>query len=773
MPTRPSNRAGRLFRPNRLLNWLGWSGAVWLATSAFAQFLPLLSVAGYEFATLQSLLVAFIGGPRLLSRWSDLPTGGDTTDVSGRWWDGQRDLASLMACASALSLLNMLRVTNCDVQGGALYVAVLGFGAIPWASAVALVVSRFVKKRRLLAYLSAVFLSLGCSLAWIALQPAITFYNPWMGWFAGSIYDEALHGMPVHMLFRAWTTLWALLLVSLVVLSAGRSVVWARLFWAAALCLFAIWMYRGELGLERSRGWVRHALGGHSVTEHFDVYYDAAATSPNELAQLLYDHEARYTELRDYFEVEPGRRLVSFVYDSPDQKGAMMGGRRTLVAKIWLGEMHILWDGPGDEMLGHEMAHLFLRNDGTGPLSLATVGGLLPLMALVEGAASAAAWGADDLDDHAWSAAMYELELGGSVASILGPSGFWSQPSGRAYTLTGSFVRWLIDTYGASDFRRMYGYGEFEAVYGKTLEELESEWRTFLTGYSLDQSMLEVARFRFDRPSIFGRRCARSISARFAEANDFLTRRELEDARRCYTQIMEWDPDNLLYRLQIAERFLDAGLPDDALELVHVVAVDERAGRVNRLRASELMADAAWLRGDYEAAAAVYAEQLGQTVLPGDRRRLYLKLLSTERCATDASHCRVWQRALVSRPATPVVAQVAELLPHALGQDAPAIWLVALRLYDTDSPEFRRWMQLFLLTSEPAFVGPEFRLHGLRLLASHAWREGAFDQACETWSDLLEEAPPGTGYAIDASLWVGRCRRPERPALDLDAYAME
>jgi hypothetical protein len=773
MPTPNSSETGRTANQNLILRWLGWSGALWVVVSAAAQFAPLVSVLGYEFACLQALLVTFVGGPRLLRRWARRPALASPEAAAGMWWDGQRELALLMSAATLPSLLNMLRVTNCDVQGGALYVAVLGFGAIPWASAVCLVVHHFGPAHRLALYLGTVVCSLACSLAWIALQPAITFYNPWVGWFAGSIYDEALHGMPVHLLFRVWSTLWSVVLVALVVLSVGRSVVWARRFWFSTLCLVGLWLFRGELGLERSRDWVRDALGGHAVTEHFDIFFDAQQTSPNELAQLIYDHEARYTELGEYLQVEPDRRLVSFVYSTPEQKGEMMGGRRTLVAKIWLGEMHILWDGPGDEMLGHELAHLFLRNEGTGPLSLATVGGLIPLMALVEGAASAAAWGGDDLDDHAWSAAMYELELGSSVASVLGPSGFWSQPSARAYTMTGSFVRWLIDTYGASDFRRSYGHGEFERVYGKSLEELESEWRLFLAGYSLDESMLEVARFRFDRPSIFGRRCARSIAARFAEANGFLARRDIDDARRCYIQIMRWDPDNVPYRLQIAERYLDAGLVDDAMELVAELPADERAGRVHRLRAAEMIADARWLAGDHRAAEAAYLDQRGQSVLAADRRRLHLKQLSAGRCMQDPETCLVWQRALVSRPGTALAAQVAELLPLAMAQDPAAIWLVALRLYDTDSREFGRWMRLFLESAAPEFRVPEYRLHGLRLSAAHAWRLGDFDTACERWRELLSEATPGTGYALDAALWSGRCHRPERPTLDLDADAME
>jgi hypothetical protein len=49
-----------------------------------------------------------------------------------------------------------------------------------------------------------------------------------------------------------------------------------------------------------------------------------------------------------------------------------------------------------------------------------------------------------------------------------------------AYILAGSFVGFLIEKYGLPQFRKLYESGAYEAAYGKSLAELEKEWRSTL-----------------------------------------------------------------------------------------------------------------------------------------------------------------------------------------------------------------------------------------------------------------------------------------------------
>ena len=385
----------------------------------------------------------------------------------------------------------------------------------------------------------------------MALQPDITAYDTFFGYFAGSIYDESLIGFS-----RTSGTAQR-------ALRAARPRP-ARTAADPAASIAASWSWprsavgiaqRGDLGLvdARLRG---GGAGRVRQTEHFDLYYDASHFDAERLAQLVYDHEARHAELAEFWGHEPDRRLRSYVYGDRDEKGRLMGGRRTLVAKIWLGEMHITWSGVGNTLLAHEMAHLFLKEDGTGPLDLSTAFGVVPLMAMVEGAATAAGWGGGEWDEHTWSAAMQREGVADDLADILGPFGFWSKYSHRAYTLTGSFVRYLIDTRGAEPFREAYGHGDFEGVYGESLDALTDEWEAWLAELELAEEVQTTARWHFDRPSIFGRRCARSIATRMDAGDVFVRQGRREEAIRCFEDVVVDDPTNVRLRLDVARRLV-------------------------------------------------------------------------------------------------------------------------------------------------------------------------------------------------------------------------
>jgi hypothetical protein len=49
-----------------------------------------------------------------------------------------------------------------------------------------------------------------------------------------------------------------------------------------------------------------------------------------------------------------------------------------------------------------------------------------------------------------------------------------------AYLLAGSFVGFLIEQYGLGAFRKLYEGGSYETTYGKSLDELEKEWRALI-----------------------------------------------------------------------------------------------------------------------------------------------------------------------------------------------------------------------------------------------------------------------------------------------------
>ena len=423
-----------------------------------------------------------------------VPLSGDASPAAS-WWAGLWRVALWLVVPALVLAANGLRVGACDPLLGALFwlviplpSVVLGHG-LGWLSA--LVCSGH--RGRALGLVGGLLLAtVAWFLAHLALEPPITGHHVLLGYFSGSIYDEALALPPSLLAYRA---------VQLVALAGAVALVeglWRRrqgpswpLPWRApvaaglvALTLAAAgWAGRQAwFGVDLDRETIAAQLGGRLETEHFVIYYQPQPPESLDLQRLAQDHEFRYAEMKAFFGTDPvawrrGQKIRSFVYADREQKGALMGGRRTLVAKLWLGEMHIIWRGLGDHLLAHELAHLFTASFGSGPLHLS--GGLLSVnMGLVEGAAAAADWPADEMTMHEASAALRRMGLAPDIRGLVGASGFWRQAAGRAYTLMGSFVRWLIETRGIERFKRYYATGSIGEAYGgeASAAELVAGW---------------------------------------------------------------------------------------------------------------------------------------------------------------------------------------------------------------------------------------------------------------------------------------------------------
>lgn len=277
-------RSEALTRVARSIGLPGWAA---LAAVLGAQFVPLTALLGYEFATLCGLLTVWLGVPWLIER-------------RARWWNSERvwrswfaamkPLAFASLAAAAVSALNAFRVQNCDLAGGGWIYLWLALGAVPTAGALALVsVAARPGRGAYLVALGVVLVSYVATLVFLATQPAITAYNSFFGYFAGSIYDEALQPLTTHAWFRAYTASAATSAVGLVVLRGVHRQQDRALFGIATAAAVTLFVYRGELGLERSRAYVERALGGRLETAHFEIYFDAGAVDATERRLLASD----------------------------------------------------------------------------------------------------------------------------------------------------------------------------------------------------------------------------------------------------------------------------------------------------------------------------------------------------------------------------------------------------------------------------------------------------------------------------------------------------
>ena len=714
-------------------------------------FVPLFNLLGYESAAAIGLTSGLAAAALVLDA---LRTGalrapldparaaGPLADFAARvpgWWFG------LLGPPALALALNAARVKNCDPKLGlAFWVAIPAVSVVVGAALAfgAAAVARSTAARA--ALVLAVVVADAAFLAWrLAWWPPIHGHTLLAGWFAGSLYDEAL-SLPGHLWWWRALVLSAVA-VGLLALEAAWRVRGRRplgpvpglvLLCAAALAVQARDARRHGLFLDSDT--VQRRLGAVVETPHFRIHYDPGQLGAEAVRELAADAEFRYAELGAYLGTDPvawaGRPIGAYIYPDAESQQKLMGARRTYVARPWTHEMHLRWEGEGDTGLAHELAHLFTAPFGGGPLRLATWGGVLINLGLVEGIALAADWPAEPLDAHGSSAALRRAGVAPDLRHLFDPAGFWTQPAGKAYTMMGSFVRWLVDTHGIARFQSVYRDGDFDAAYGRSVEALIAEWEGFLDAQPLSSDAVAWAVARYDRPSIWEKTCARTVAELNRKAQAAEGRQDWKTALQLRQRLRELQPKNAGQIYEIALLTARAGDRPAALALLAELGARPSLDAPLRAKVRESEADLRWEGGERAAARAAYEDCQAEAFADDTWRRLLAKahgagladdgaaeqarryLVGEAPPALDQHLLRDWAEAL---PEDPLPRYLIGLNLARLGDSAGVVrWLGPVQLTAPALEEQRRLLLARALRRSGDLGGAAAALGGLEASAS-------------------------------------------------------
>lgn len=752
-----------MVRPSRLVQeervWTCWAIVLALLTLALL-FVPLFDLLGFELSLALGLAVG--------------PAAAHLGARSSSWSGGARRSLALLVAPLLLASLNALRVKNCNYPQGLLFFILLpGAAAVVaagWGRAARLLLGR--PGRALAAVLLLGLGSAGLALHSFLVEPQISFTGAAFGWWPGALYDEAL-GVPRLL---AWSRLSDLAAAATALalahnIRAVRARRWSAVLLlplgGATLALAALGLLRGELGYHQDRRSLEHELGGALLTPRIELHYPPASYPDEKLPLLVEDLRYRLDRLEAFFGLPPASEPVKvYVYAARAQRRRLIGADRVSIAKPWLREVHLLKPEPGDPIITHELAHVVAGRCAPGPLHMPVRAFVLPQMGLVEGAAVAAEWDAGLLTPHEWSAAMRRLGLAPDPAAILGPGSFFTKAAARAYTVMGSFVRFLVERYGPAPFCQAYGQGALDGAYPVPPAALLAEWARFVDGLPLGEAEMAQARLRFRQPSIFHRVCAREVARVAAEARRASRQRRHDEAIALHRQVCRHDPGDPGHLLALLEAQAEAGAHEAAQasgeELLGRAGVSEPM----QAQVLERLGDLAWLQGQREEARGRYREAARLPLEPAGQRSLAVKLW-----ALGQAELEPVLRSYLLEPEERWGALVGLALRAGELQEGLLDYLVGRALVGQGQPEegiraLRRALPR-LRSDEPAGAGrtwaelPDARLgiaaECLRLLGRAQYLVGRFAEAGESFSSLGRLAP-WSGWRAMAEDWEARCR---------------
>ncbi|MCB9606314.1 MAG: hypothetical protein H6716_06975 [Polyangiaceae bacterium] len=516
-----------------------------------------------------------------------------------------------------------------------------GFGALAggaWGGVVGLFLRRRIRRRlhagsqvkprsmRILTLAAALALplaSIGVSVVRFVTSPMVFAYDPFVGYFSGSIYDTVINAQGL-LTYRLGTlaTLAALSCAAFhVELGPQGKLYWQRrgrpgvllLAAAALLVSVGITISGPTLGHYYTTADIKHELGGEYSYGRCDLAYDAALPRGLMIATAR-DCDAHIHQLEAFFGAPGPERVTAYFFANGQQKQRLMGAMNVYIAKPWRREVYLQAQGYPHPVLGHELAHVVSGAYAKGPFKVP--GRMLGVFAnpgLIEGTAVAAAPDEDaDLTLQQWARAMLDLKLLPSLERVF-HLGFLGENSSTAYTVAGAFVEWFRTEQGKEALRRWYGGETLRAITGKDLEGLEQDWLQSLQKVEVPPAAMGVAKARFDRPAVFGRHCPHTVD-RLLEQARALASNDPNGSLKACSELLALEPENLGARLAKAKATVSKGDLDDARKQYRAIADDQRLSTSQRAMGLEELADLELSQGSLEAAKKTYGEVLKATV---------------------------------------------------------------------------------------------------------------------------------------------------------------
>lgn len=639
----------------RLWSWI----AVAIGLGIGLGLVPLLGVLGFELAVVTSVFAAIMGADvgaalaremqRELVRAPRLERFDFPLRTLARGTAAAVGLAvAIVLIPAAIAAVRGIWVPTCDwVFGVEAYLA-MPIATCALAAATGFGLGIVAGPRRFLgaalAQLPAIAVALAATVRFYTEPPVFT-YNAILGFFPGNLYDENVQLHWALVWSRLEQALWVLALLAAVATRLDVPTLRARLrprpgaprplaygLAAAGICggLYLHYL-SGELGYAIDGEDIQATLGGRKETAHFVIYYAQTEDIEKDIDLIAADHELRYAQVVAQIGVAPARKLRSYYFANTRQKYRLFGAKNVEMAKPWLGDIYLDHRPFPHTSLRHEIAHAIAGEFGDPLFHVAArrVLGVPVLMspALIEGLAVALDWpmGYDRPNPHEAVRAMTDLGQVPRLDQLFGLR-FFSVSSARGYTTAGSFLKFLLDQYGAARLREVYrNGGDFAAVYGVPRRELQRRWQAMLATLDVPRAQVAASEERFRGKSVFQRPCPHAIAKRREQAAAAAARGDAARATALQRSVCHDAPEEPRYLLELGDYLYGAGEAgkDEAQRLWTTLAND--AGGVTsslRAQAFERLVRLAGVRGDLAAARALVAQGQALPIEQADRRML-------------------------------------------------------------------------------------------------------------------------------------------------------
>lgn len=211
-------------------------------------------------------------------------------------------------------------------------------------------------------------------------------------------------------------------------------------------------------------------------TEHYVFHYRPGSRAEKDIQFIAELQELSYTKVTEILEVDFDSKIHYYFYSSRWDKMYSTGDRGGGFANPLVCEIHAVYAEDRKVVGCHEDTHVIAYWTLGNPPPFLQEGLAVFMMEL---------WWGRPL--HEWSREFLEEDALIPIKSLLISTNFWKYDDKITYPESGSFTKFLIEKYGIDKFELVYCQANdeniqvvFENIYGKSIDELEEEWISYL-----------------------------------------------------------------------------------------------------------------------------------------------------------------------------------------------------------------------------------------------------------------------------------------------------
>jgi hypothetical protein len=423
-----------------------------------------------------------------------------------------RSYLYLLFAPLLISIISNLLFQICPIGDGILYYFVVVIPAYFFGFATGAFAFWSNKKFSYLIFISIFFIFVLTPILEFYIYPQVYFYNVIVGIIPGTIYDEEILLSSKLVIYRIiHFVLFSILLYSIFKVGSIKKKERKLLMLSTVLAVVLFFLLKPYLGYATTKYELFENLKASMLTPDIEIRYADNLTT-NNATILAFESIYYLKEVERKTKLSTPKNLISYVFKDSKQKGALFGSKAANVAKPWMNQI-FLDNNSAENTLEHELVHIFAAEIGSTPFKIADGFN----MAMLEGYAMAIEDNYSGYDIHYMALLAKSSGYNFDIPALFLPFNFFSNTSSLSYILAGSFVKYLIETYGIEKVNLLYQNLNFEKHIDKNLLQLSEEYNQFLDSLNYPINK-ERANLFFGRRPITKKVCPRTVASNLKNA---------------------------------------------------------------------------------------------------------------------------------------------------------------------------------------------------------------------------------------------------------------